>query len=173
MPQQKTHHRPKPSLSNDRRIHSIQPTSSERPSNRWCGCGVRASFHVPGTRRSTASCPTITRPPLTSASTVSSPRSHPSCLVPPVSSLLSHPSCLVPPVSSLLPRNPDTTDARFPGQGRHKGRSQDADAGDAMGSFQLESLNPNRSTLAITSRQSTRPPRNPRPASLARLTRLD
>ena len=91
------------------------------------------------------------------------------CLLSTLSSLLSRPSS----VSSLLPRNPDTTDARFPGQGRHKGRSQDADAGDIMGSFQLESLNPNRSTLAITSRQSTRPPRNPRPASLARSTRLD
>ena len=78
----------------------------------------------------------------------------------------------------LLHRIPDTTDARFPGQGRHKGRSQDADAGDAMGSFQLESLNPNRSTLATTSRQSTRSPSTfrsstPRLASLARSTRLD
>ena len=82
-------------------------------------------------------------------------------------------NCLLSTFSSLLPRIPDTTDARFPGQGRHKGRSQDADAGDAMGSFQLEPLNPNRSTLPNTSRQRTRSPRTSRRASLARSTRLD
>jgi len=46
-------------------------------------------------------------------------------------------------LSSLSSLNPGTTDARLLGQGRHEGRSQDADDGDAMGPGRVDGMRPN------------------------------
>ena len=100
----KTHHRPGPSLQNTQGIDSTKLVSGKRTPNRWCGCGVRASmFPVPDDLPHHARRSPAHR----------SPR-----------------SILFPLISCNV--NPGTTDARLPGQGRHGGRSQDTDAGDAM-----------------------------------------
>ena len=101
---QKTHHRPGPSLQSTQGIDSTKLVSGKRTPNRWCGCGVRASmFPVPDDLPHHARRSPAHR----------SPR-----------------SILFPLISCNV--NPGTTDARLPGQGRHGGRSQDTDAGDAM-----------------------------------------
>ena len=100
----KTHHRPGPSLQSTQGIESVKLVSGKRTPNRWCGCGVRASlFPVPDDLPHHARRSPAHR----------SPRSV---------------------LFSLIRYNltPGTTDARLPGQGRHGGRSQDTDAGDAM-----------------------------------------
>ena len=100
----KTHHRPGPSLQSTQGIESVKLVSGKRTPNRWCGCGVRASmFPVPDDLPHHARRSPAHR----------SPR-----------------SILFPLISCNV--NPGTTDARLPGQGRHGGRSQDTDAGDAM-----------------------------------------
>ena len=100
----KTHHRPRPSLQSTQGIDSVKPVSGKRTPNRWCGCGVRASlFPVPDDLPHHARRSPAHR----------SPRS-----------LLFSPT--------ICDVTPGTTDARLPGQGRHGGRSQDTDAGDAM-----------------------------------------
>ena len=113
---QKTHHRPGPSLQSTQGIDSTKLVSGKRTPNRWCGCGVRASlFPVPDDLPHHARRSPAHRSPRS----VHSP-------------LISHHV------------TPGTTDARLPGQGRHGGRSQDTNAGDAMGLSGNRSCRPPR-----------------------------